>query len=115
MKDEVRAGDYSVDLKQHGRGGWITYVENGKSLKFPVELLGTPGLGIFVPTAEGWRAYCKKENAEWAGDGREQIIQRMAQSALNLRYPNGHIEFADQWINLRPGPSFVDRLRDWLS
>jgi len=115
MPNDVQASNYSVELKQHGRGGWVTYVENGNRLRFPVELLGTRGIGIFVPTADRWNAYCKKEGAEWAERNREEIMQRTAQGALNLRFPNGHIEFTDQWINLRPGPSPIDRLRDWLS
>src|SRR5881394_2284554 len=112
MRDRsAQPEEYSVELEQQGREGWLTYIENGKQLKFPVEQLGIPaGVGISVPTEDRWNAYCDKQKAEWAKDRREQIVQRVAQGGLRQRYPGGYFDVTDQWINLRPGPSLRERL-----
>lgn len=101
-------------MSQRGRGGWITYVENGRSLKFPMESGGLPGLTIFVPTKSRWNADCDNQQADWAKDRRQEILDRIARWVLMQRYPNGSFELTDQWIRLRRGPSLAERLLSWL-
>jgi hypothetical protein len=111
----LESDEYSIDLRQRGRGGWITYAEHGRSLKFPVESGGLPGLTIFVPRESRWNADCERQQASWAKDRRQEILDRIARRTLMEHYPNGSFEVTDQWIRLSRGPSLAERLLSLLA
>jgi hypothetical protein len=102
---------YKVEVQQEGRSGRIVYKESGESLSFFWEYI-VDGLGVSIPTAEGWDAYCQKDGADWARGRREEILQNVAQ-ALVKRYKKGSFEVTDHWLNIHQGPSLISRLFSW--
>ena len=99
---------YQVEVNQKGRSGSIVYLENGKSLSFWWEYI-VDGVGVSIPTEEGWDAYCKKAGADWARGRRDEITQNVAQSVVK-RYRHGSFEFTEHWLNIHQGPSLFSRL-----
>jgi hypothetical protein len=88
--------NYSVEVSQSGRGGTITYVEDGQRLPFDWEF-SMSGATIFVPTPAQWDAY-------WAGTAhcatgrRQEILERVAAEVRRQQASGAEISIEDNWI-----------------
>jgi len=83
-------------------------------LPFSWEILGTEGIGIFVPKAEEWDAFCEKHNADWAKGSRDEILARLANGVIKKRYGKGSFELNPSSILITPDPSVMSFLLSFL-
>src|SRR5947209_1180984 len=72
--------NYKVEIDQTGRGGSVSYTEDGQTLSLDWEF-AVGGVDIFVPTPEEWDAYWQNRGAIWAAGRRQEILERVAEEA----------------------------------
>lgn len=106
---------YEVEIKRDGRTGWVIYAEHNKKLSFDWEFHGAGGVTIFVPSSEEWNAYCEKQNADWAKEQRQKILERAGKGFLQAYYGDGNFVVEENWIAIYPSPSIVLRLLNYFT
>ena len=98
-----------MSFENHGRAGWVYYKEQFE-IRFPWEISGVTGIIITIPSPQEWAEFCRKNNAAWALERRDEIIDTLARETARKRYWNGKFEIGDYWINVFPGPSIFVRM-----
>lgn len=91
--------DYTVSVKQTGRGGTIFYAENGTELSFDWEFSMT-GATVFVPTPQQWKTFCESEKFPNAQDRRQEILENLGAELCRQQTSNGTFEIYDQWLEI---------------
>jgi hypothetical protein len=94
----VDSVNYKVEIEQTGRGGTITYTEDGGSLSFDWEF-AIGGADVFVTTPELWDANCRGRNAAWAEGRRQEILERVAEEVRRQKATSATLSIEDQWIH----------------
>ena len=103
--------EYKVKEIQDGRAGWIIYTEDGKELRFPWEMISR-GIGVSVPDASEWDAYCEKRSAGWAKGRRREILERVAEGARRRYWGATTVTFEEKWLTVQHGDFWLIR---WLN
>ena len=91
--------DYKVEIDQSGRGGSISYIENGQALIFDWEF-ATDGAYVFVPAPEQWDAYWQSDNG-WAQGRRQEILERVAEEVRRQKAQGSTVTIDDREIHFR--------------
>jgi hypothetical protein len=98
LGEKVDSVNYKVEIEQTGRGGTITYTEDGGSLLFDWEF-AIGGADVFVTTPELWDANCRSRNAAWAEGRRQEILERVAEEVRRQKATSATLSIEDQWIH----------------
>jgi hypothetical protein len=105
----MKSSEYRISQEQHGRAGWLDYAE-GSRLRFPWEILGTGGIAIRVPSPEDWDEFCEAQQADWAKERRREILERVGERFVKMRYGRGDFNVESLWVVVKPGSSFLSRI-----
>lgn len=89
--------NYVVDIDQSGRGGRISYAENGNTMCFDWEF-AINGATVFVPSPDEWDLRCQKEGGGWARGRRQEILERVAQEVRRQKAGSASVSIEDHWI-----------------
>lgn len=90
--------NYKVEIHQSGRGGRVSYTENGQELLFDWEF-SIGGVDIFVSAPENWDAFCRRSNAASAEGRRQEILERLAEEVRQQKAKSSSISIEDNWIH----------------
>jgi hypothetical protein len=101
--------NYEVKFTTKGRGGWVYYIEDGKTLPFDWDIT-TAGFDIYVPTSEEWTAFCDGHNALQAKDRREEILQRIAEEVRKQKAKTAKVSIDETGISFSFESNWVHRL-----
>jgi hypothetical protein len=82
---------WEVRVVEHGRSGYIEYLENGQACQCYWEFGGGDTIAIiWVPASVEWDA-----KYPWAKGRRQEVLQRIATETRSLRAPAAVIEWDD--------------------
>ena len=92
--------NYTVEIHQSGRGGRISYIEDGQSLFFDWEF-ATDGAYIFVPKPEQWDGYWQSNDLSWAEGRRQEILERLSAEVCQQKAQDARVTIEDSEIHLQ--------------
>lgn len=90
--------NYEVKIRREGRGGWVYFLENGKSLPFDWDIT-TVGFDIYVPTPGEWDAFCEEHGAGEAKGRRQEILQKVAEEVRRKEAKKAKVTTDDTGIS----------------
>ena len=83
--------DWSVEIEERGRAGYIYYKEKGNVIRFDYEIGGSVLALIWPPDKQIWETKCP-----WAIGRRQEIIERVKKEVLRQKAPNSIAEEDEQ-------------------
>jgi len=92
--------NYQVEIDQSGRGGRISYIEDGQALFFDWEF-ATDGAYVFVPKPEHWDAYWESNNLSWAQGRRQEILERLSEEVRRQQAQGARVTIEDSEIHFQ--------------
>jgi hypothetical protein len=98
--------DYTVEITQEGRGGWVYYLEDGVKLPFDWDFSAI-GTDIYVPIPAEWDSFCNEHSSYAARGRRQEILERVAEEVRRKKAKTAKVTIDDTGISF----SFE---HDWL-
>jgi len=83
--------DWSVEIEERGRAGYIYYKEKGNLIRFDYEIGGSVVALIWPPDKQIWET-----KYPWAIGRRPEIIERVKKEVLRQKAPNSIAEEDEQ-------------------
>ena len=104
---------YDVKIVREGRGGWVYYREDGKTLPFDWDIT-SDGFEVYLPRSAEWEDFCIQNNATQFSGSRQEIVTRITEEVRRKRAKKAKITTDDMGISFSFKGDWLHTFMNWI-